>query len=89
MEMCPECKGKGIMAGIGCPGFVPISIPCSMCNATGQISDEVAGWRRRGLAMRTRRLIRNIGLREEAMRRGISPGVLSDMERGKIEPEDD
>lgn len=83
---CPDCGGKKFRTGFACPGMRPYKRPCPMCGATGEVSDVVADWIRRGQEMRADRIARDMSIREEAARLGIGPAALSDMEMGRVEP---
>ncbi len=89
--ICPRCKGsKTITASHvayadGSHGYeVPLS--CDQCGGAGEVSDEMTEWIRAGEAMRQDRLARQMTLREEAKRRGLTPVELSRMEFGKVKP---
>lgn len=84
---CPDCKGTKEMHGMGCPGWKPITIPCLTCRGTGKVpKDMIDSWKPIGAAMKKNRLARDLSLREEAKRRRMAPGVLSQMERGVVTP---
>jgi hypothetical protein len=60
---------------------------CSLCDATGEIADTRAEWRRLGQLHRDERIaIHHKGLREYAASIGITAAELSDMERGRRDP---
>lgn len=94
--ICPDCNGQKVMvfshlsyAGGGHGWNVPM--PCTRCDASGEVPDAMADWIVRGKAMRDRRVDGKPyrSLREEAQRRGIDVTLLSKMEVGKIEPVED
>lgn len=87
--ICPECDGKKqlhahINYGNG-PGEWK-DIDCSRCKGSGEVPDEEATWIAAGKKFRADRVARGRSLREEAIERGIQPGLLSSMERGMCPP---
>lgn len=91
MVTCPRCNGeKEILAQ-----FVRMSngtcrsqmLPCNQCRGQGKVTEEMLDWIRKGKEIRAERLLRNVGLREEAIARGIFPSELSAMEQGRIKPQ--
>lgn len=71
---------------MACPGFRPAEINCPICGGKCFVSNEQAGWIAEGDKMRKDRIVRNVGIREEAKRRGMSPLTLSQMEQGVVKP---
>lgn len=94
MKKCPECNnGTATLLFPVYAQHVPkdrrkpvLEIPCDRCKGTGEVSEQSTRWIIIGRKMRKDRLARGFGLRREAMRRGIKPSELSDMENGVIEP---
>ena len=90
MITCPECMGRGqysalVMFSDGCR---PASMPCSRCKGDGKVSPAMTDWIAMGGRLRRARQERDLSLREEAARLGISVVELSQMERGAIKPID-
>lgn len=83
---CPDCKGEGVTHGFGCPGFIPITIPCLLCEGAKVVDAKVLEWKKIGEQMRQNRIERGKTLRVEAQERGLDAVVLSEMERGAREP---
>lgn len=83
--ICPACNGeKGISLLCGPKGCTPGHIPCHLCNDSGKVSEEVIKRYSEGRKKRDDRLSRDLSLREEAKRLGISPIELSYIETGRI-----
>ena len=83
--ICPICSGEKRLSGIGCSTkkcFIPVSLECELCKAVGWIEMKIYNRYQRGQCERQGRIKREITLREEAKRLGISPSRLSRMERG-------
>jgi len=59
---------------------------CARCQDKGEVKIITLWWLKEGRRMQDDRLSRNLTLKKEADRRGISIIELSDMERGFIEP---
>lgn len=79
---CPECKGsKKIELAFRPP------IECQRCNGTGHVPAHQAEWIKQGENLRQLRLALGIGLRQKAKSLGIPITVLSQIERGMIDPE--
>ena len=89
--ICPDCKGEKTITAShvsyadGRSGFF-VPLPCSRCNKTGEVPDEMAEWMRLGKALKAKRMDPYRNLCEEAARRGIDVVTLSKMEMGKIKP---
>jgi transcriptional regulator with XRE-family HTH domain len=90
--ICPTCGGSVenfvtfIRYASGHTGPPSRMLPCHQCDGTGEISDEQSDWIKLGEIMRRERIGRNVGLREEAERRGMRPSTLSKMEQGRMKP---
>lgn len=91
---CVSCDGKGVQIGMF-PRYAPgyegprkpyIELKCSRCDGTGQMPAIHVEWMKTGEEMKRERLSRNMTLRAEAVRRGMSPSELSKMEQGIVEP---
>ena len=87
--ICPSCNGKKLVwthlrfaDGRGDMRW----LPCTQCEGTGEISEEMGQWVLEGRVLRERRLAARRTLRAEAQRRGIDCATLSKMEMGKIQP---
>ena len=83
MKTCPDCKGAKELHGYACPGFRPITIPCSLCMGNGEVPESVIEAVENGKAMRADRLARGLSQREESARLHISPVELSHLEGGR------
>lgn len=87
---CPECLGNGEMYGVGCPGFVRVTLPCRLCGGTkeekgeGQITHAAYGRYIGAQKLRERRVSRRVSLREMALLAGVTPSRISDIERGYV-----
>lgn len=86
---CPECFSAKMTGGIACgsSGCSVVLIKCSLCRGSGKIPDEQGPWIAEGRRRRQWRLDHDRSLREEATRLGISPALLSDGERGRVDPQ--
>ncbi len=78
---CPSCDGKGYNVGYACPGFRLVRLDCQVCDG-GNLAAEGDQRLKKGQAMRDDRIARDMSLREEAKRLGISPVELSRIEHG-------
>ena len=93
---CPVCGGDGVCyvlaAHTSAPAYITGPLagfaerPCSVCDGTGNISDDRAAWMTEGAKLRAFRDGRDMSLREAARWLGISPVEWSDAEHGKIDP---
>ena len=87
---CPECKGAGETQGIGCPGFIPIVLPCRLCGGTKEEKGEgqILQSRYEGYIgarkLRDKRVSCEVSLREMAKKIGVSSLRISDIERGYV-----
>ena len=86
MHSCPNCTDGKVTAFVNRgPDIDTHSIetfPCATCGGTAKIDDELAGWIIKGKAARDARVVRRESLLEAANRMGITPGELSQIERG-------
>lgn len=84
--ICPDCKGeKRVFAHLNYGGERPGEfkhIDCFRCKGAGEVPDEQAQWIEEGKKRRAERVARDITLRDEARRLGISAADLSAIERG-------
>lgn len=85
MRVCPSCEGRGKDIGIACgsKGCRPMTMPCSLCGGSGSVEDARLKMWQSGQSHRRDRLARNMTLRQEADRLGISMVDLSKIERGE------
>lgn len=87
---CPVCEGqKGGPGHVNYGGARPCEfkwIDCFRCKGTGAIPDEQAAWIEEGKKRRADRVSRDVSLREEAKRLGISSAELSAIEHGMRAP---
>lgn len=81
-EICIDCDGHGFIPA----AFKPISIPCRMCGGTGDMLSIQRQWREAGERHRQKRLNNFENLRDCAKRLNLDVIVLSDAERGVIDP---
>ena len=79
---CFDCDGDGSIRF----AFHRQSLPCRRCQGTGKCPSIMVEWRDAGKLIRDARIGRDQGLREYAALIGMSPVLLSDIERGMIEP---
>lgn len=82
--VCPECNGEKEIFGL--PGRIPASIPCDRCKCSGVVDDIQAYWMTLGKTKKDWRIYSRRTLREEAKLLGIDPCLLSQAERGAIDP---
>ena len=85
---CPDCNGErevDVYFVLRADGICHphLRLSCIRCQATGQLPDEMAEWIEAGKKLRTDRLARNMTLRAEAKRLGVSPSELSAREQGR------
>ena len=59
--------------------------PCSLCNGTGEVKQEIADKMERAEQRRLARIAKGVSLRGEAATLGITPRELSDLEQGRKE----
>lgn len=87
---CPDCNGSGeTLAFFPCygpdhkgPRKPVLEMKCHRCKGEKVIPVEMLIWIATGKQLREERLARNMTLRKEAERLGVSPTVLSAMEQG-------
>jgi hypothetical protein len=87
--MCPDCRNNGyLVAFVDGPNHSGVStITCSRCKGTGLIDPAAEKWVRIGSTHRTWRVAQHESLGECAVRLGITPRELTDMEHGRECPE--
>jgi hypothetical protein len=80
---CPACK-DGYNYGFGCPGFIPVTIKCHICDGSNVLPDNIKYDPDRGKAMRDDRVNKEPyeSLREIAKRTGTEASKISEQERG-------
>ena len=85
MVTCPSCIGQGNSEGFACgpAGGRYTTLPCSVCKGAGSVSIDTASRYTLGRAMAKERNARDMSLREEAKRLGVSVVDLSDIEHGR------
>jgi hypothetical protein len=91
---CPKCQGAGLDFGWG-DKFTsdatmqggPAVIPCPQCKGAKTVPAEMIGWIVKGEQLREARIARRETLRDAALRLGIPAVVLSEAERGVIDPD--
>lgn len=89
--ICPDCKGKKEIFGIGCGENIhcrPMFLPCLRCNGIGKVPNEMKEWIKTGNKYRRIRLKKRITLRKQAKKLGILPSLLSRMEGGYLKPDE-
>lgn len=87
MMNCSTCGGAGKLSGLIKPtkGACYLgSLPCPSCKGTGEIGEAQAQQMADGERRRRDRIHRGVSLKEEALRLGISPAALSDLEHGRV-----
>lgn len=91
---CPDCKGHGRFVGVAHFDMVDGKshnkfgeMPCRMCEATGEVPDEMQAWINIGKRMRSERLKRKEHQRVAANRMGLTLKEYSDIEQGRISNE--
>ena len=62
------------------------SLRCWGCSGQGKRGKYLEEWAEHGEELRRDRLSRDMSLREEAKRRGMTPRELGDMEHGRVQP---
>lgn len=86
MKPCPHCTDGKVTAFVNRgPDISTHSVEafqCATCGGTSEIDEELSGWIAKGKAARDARVARRESLLEAATRMGISPGELSQIERG-------
>ena len=85
---CVGCFGDGmISAFVRRAGSCNLErIQCSDCKGSGRLDKTRLEWIKAGEAMFRDRVDRDMSLREEAKRRGMTPRELGDMEHGRVQP---
>ena len=89
---CPRCKGTGlggvawISRSDGALGGEAVTMPCSLCLGTKQVSVDVGRWVIDGESHRKARVAEGISIHERAAALGITPARLSAMENGRADP---
>ncbi len=91
---CPRCQGAGLDFGWGFK-FVddahmqdrPAVINCPQCKGAKVVPVEMLGWIVKGEQLHKARIARRETLRDAALRLGIPAVVLSEAERGVIDPD--
>ncbi len=86
MNTCPDCNGKGTKTVYACPGFRRMEIKCDRCRGTGKINDEQLAWIEAGQRCKARRKAAKLVLGQVAQRFGMSPAMVSSIERGICDP---
>lgn len=81
---CPKCHGTGAHSLVTIYVAMNGARKCPTCNGEGEISQEVFDAIEAGERLRIDRISRNVSLREEAQKRGLTPRELSDVEHGKV-----
>lgn len=84
MSACVKCRGEQVLRGLGCPGMVPIALPCPWCEGTGVAPKWQADAIAKGEVLSRHRRQRNRSLREEAKSDGISAVLASKIETGRL-----
>jgi hypothetical protein len=79
---CFDCDGFGKIAF----AFHDAKLDCRRCKGTGKCPAIMDEWRKAGELLRRARIGRDQSLREYATLIGMSPVLLSDFERGMIDP---
>ena len=82
---CPDCDGTGRSRGISLVHMAngrcePMRMPCRTCNGWGDVPADYPERLAAAEALRRDRIGRDMSLREEAKRLGISAHELSDRE---------
>ena len=84
---CSTCAGTGVLRGLIKPSSGACfngAIRCPSCEGSGQLGPAQVQQIAEGERRRLSRIARGVGLREEALRLGISPRALSDLEHGRV-----
>ena len=84
---CSTCGGEGTLSGLIKPtrGACYLgTLPCPACEGTGAMGEVQARQMAEGQRRRRDRISRGVSLKEEALRLGISPAALSDLEHGRV-----
>jgi len=75
--ICPNCHKGEIIAA-----FHPVSIPCPVCNGTGELPENIKYDPERGKNMKERRIWLGLTLRQFCISNGIDAQIRSEEERG-------
>ena len=94
MIPCFDCDGSGQVHGIACyrpdevgPSYSkPVTLPCFRCHGAGEVDEEQAGWAQLGERISRDRMAHGVSLRERARMLALPANILSDVERGKLDP---
>ena len=79
--ICPICKGELFLRGFH------FLLTCHFCNGSGEVSDEVTEWRRKGEILKNKRIAKRLTLRKASQLLRRTATSLSDMEIGKVAPD--
>ncbi len=58
---------------------------CPVCDGVGLITDKRQQWIKHGACLKNARIRRGLGLREAALKWGMQPSDLSDLEMGRVD----
>lgn len=92
---CPECKGE-LVIRIAFPHTDKCTLPCTRCNSTGEVPEEMTQWIEDGKIIKDKRIAKRITLRDTAKKISQADNntilmknvlKLSSMERGIIKPD--
>ena len=96
MVQCLDCNGTGKIHGIACyradevgPGYSkPMTQPCFHCHGAGEVDEVQVEWTAIGERVSQDRMAHGVSLRERARMLSLPAHSLSDVEHGKVDPED-
>lgn len=84
---CPACK-NGYHRGFGYPGFIPMEIPCDICNGTTVLPENISYDPERGKNLKDARMSQRITLREICKKTGQNIVERCKNERGFFKNEE-
>jgi len=87
--LCPDCKGEKeikVLPKLTKQGKVICTLPCDRCKQTGKVPNQMAEWIKLGSYLREQRRKAKLTLRDFAKKVGVSELLLSNAERGIIDP---
>lgn len=84
--ICPDCKGEGIQPIAFPHNKEMCTIICLRCKGKKTVSDQTPEWQRLGEMLKSKRINKRMTLRTICKKLNLDTVMVSDMERGVIEP---